>query len=100
MELDAVERPRPLTRVEKVLIDATPCVLDSGSTDPPGGYLLTFRPDLAKKFSYYWKSTPVPTWTLSVGNVQFALHSLMSFRFITPFIIYVVVAFFFIYLIQ
>ena len=36
MELDAVERPRTLTRVEKVLVDATPCVLDSGSTDPLG----------------------------------------------------------------
>ena len=41
----------------------------------PSGYLLTFRPDLAKKFSYYWKSTPVHTWTLSVGDVQLCFFS-------------------------
>ena len=67
MELDAVERPRTLTRVEKVLLDCTPCVLDSGSTDPLG-LSVDVSPRSREKVLLLLE-VYLASWTLSVGDV-------------------------------
>ena len=77
MELDAVERPRTLTRVEKVLVDATPCVLDSGSTDPLG-LSVDVSPKISRKSSLTTGSLPL----CILGLYQLVMYNCVSLVFL------------------